>query len=59
MIGRTGLIAVALAALAWPAAASVLVVGTGLAADCSKAAFDGRSDRDAIGARGLRQGNLP
>ena len=48
MIGRTGLIAVALAALAGPAAASVLVVGTGLAADCSKAAFDGRSDRDAI-----------
>lgn len=38
-----------LAALAaTPAAASVLVMGNGMAADCSKAAFAGRADRDSI-----------
>lgn len=42
------LLAAALAALAAPAAASVMVMGTGMAADCSKAAFDGRSDRESI-----------
>ncbi|MCF8505724.1 MAG: hypothetical protein K9G59_12500 [Caulobacter sp.] len=48
MNARVALVAAAVAAFAAPAAASVMVVGTGLAADCSKAAFDGRSDRDAI-----------
>ena len=48
MIARSALIAATLAAFAAPAAASVMVVGAGLAADCSKAAFNGRSDRDAI-----------
>lgn len=45
---RTLVLAAALAALAAPAAASVLVMGSGLAPDCSKAAFAGRADRDAI-----------
>ncbi|MFZ5669040.1 MAG: tetratricopeptide repeat protein [Pseudomonadota bacterium] len=42
------LFAAVLATFAAPAAASVLVVGTGMAADCSKAAFAGRGDRDSI-----------
>ncbi len=42
------LLAAVLTALAAPAAASVMVMGTGMAADCSKAAFKGRSDREAI-----------
>jgi tetratricopeptide (TPR) repeat protein len=46
---RTGLTVVALVAgLAAPAAASVMVLGNGMAADCSKAAFAGRFDRDSI-----------
>ncbi len=35
-------------ALATPAAASVLIMGSGLAPDCSKAAFAGRADRESI-----------
>jgi len=42
------LAAVMVAALAGPAAASVLVLGDSLAADCSKAAFAGRSDPAAV-----------
>jgi len=45
---RPLILAAALAAIAAPAAASVLVMGTGMAADCSKAAFNGRSDKDAV-----------
>ena len=48
MRARIALMAAALVALAGPAAASVMVLGDSLAADCSKAAFDGRSDRDSI-----------
>jgi len=46
---RPGLIAAALVfGLATPAVASVMVLGNGMASDCSRAAFAGRSDRDSI-----------
>ena len=45
---RALLLAVALTAIALPATASVLVVGNGMAADCSKAAYKGRADKDSI-----------
>jgi len=45
---RSLILAAVLTAIAVPAAASVMVMGTGMAADCSKAAFAGRSDRDSI-----------
>lgn len=48
MTTRALLLAAALTALAGPASASVLVLGSGMAADCSKAAFDGRADKDSI-----------
>lgn len=41
-------LAAASATLAVPATASVLVMGGGLAADCSRAAFAGRGDRASI-----------
>lgn len=41
-------LAAALTAIALPASASVLVLGNGMAAGCSKAAFNGRADRDSI-----------
>ena len=37
-------LALALTAIALPATASVMVMGSGLAPDCSKAAFAGRGD---------------
>lgn len=48
MLRRAALISGILAALAGPAAASVMVMGSGLAPDCSKAAFAGRADRESI-----------
>lgn len=45
---RSLALAVILAVVAGPAAASVMVLGSGLAPDCSKAAFAGRSDTDSI-----------
>ena len=45
---RRLVLAAVLAAIAAPASASVLVMGTGMAADCSRAAFKGRSDTDSI-----------
>ena len=45
---RALLLVAALAALAGPASASVMVLGSGMAADCSRAAFNGRSDRESI-----------
>ena len=41
-------IAAVLTLIALPATASVLVVGNGMAADCSKAAYKGRADKDSI-----------
>lgn len=45
---RSLILAAALTAFALPASASVMVMGTGMAADCSKAAFSGKADRDSI-----------
>lgn len=45
---RILVLAVALTAIALPASASVLVMGNGMAADCSKAAYRGRADRESI-----------
>ena len=45
---RSLILAAALTAIALPASASVMVMGTGMAADCSKAAFNGKADRDSI-----------
>lgn len=45
---RLALLALAATAIAASASASVIVLGNGMAADCSKAAFSGRGDRDSI-----------
>jgi tetratricopeptide (TPR) repeat protein len=45
---RSLVLAAALTAIALPASASVMVLGSGLAPDCSRAAFAGRADRESI-----------